>query len=191
MKDTVDPNRILQSFDSNELAGKHRRQLLLRFIEHVMADYRTHGRAFPWRETHDTYRVLLSELMLQQTQTSRVLPKYLQFVEQWPTFENLAGAQLVEVLRLWRGLGYNRRALALVEIAKRSEAMAGAARQRAVTAFVTDGGPVHSCSNSVVLLRAKGYLSRDQHQACFDSSILWEDRTGSRFLVTIGITGVD
>lgn len=122
MKDTVDPNRILQSFDSIELAGKYRRQLLLRFIDHVMADYRTYGRTFPWRETHDTYRVLLSELMLQQTQTSRVQPKYLQFVEQWPSFENLAGAQLVEVLRLWRGLGYNRRALALVEIAKRSEA---------------------------------------------------------------------
>lgn len=71
------------------------------------------GRDLPWRRTRDPYRVLVSEIMLQQTQVDRVLPKYLEFIEQFPTLEDLASASTGEVIRAWSGLGYNRRALNL------------------------------------------------------------------------------
>jgi A/G-specific adenine glycosylase len=71
------------------------------------------GRSMPWRETDDPYRIWLSEVMLQQTQIDRVRPRYETFVEAFPTIEALADAPFEEVLRLWKGLGYNRRALAL------------------------------------------------------------------------------
>jgi A/G-specific adenine glycosylase len=72
-----------------------------------------HGRDLPWRRTRDPYRILVSEIMLQQTQVDRVLPKYLAFLEQFPTPEALAGAPIAEVIRAWAGLGYNRRAVNL------------------------------------------------------------------------------
>ncbi len=80
--------------------------------------YGAFGRSFPWRDTVDPYRIIVSEIMLQQTQTHRVLPKYRDFLERWPTFEALAKASLSEVFGVWRGLGYNRRARALTEIAR-------------------------------------------------------------------------
>ncbi len=81
--------------------------------------YAREGRAFPWRETRDPYAILVSELMLQQTQTERVLTKYGPFLERFPDFQALAKAGLNEVFGLWRGLGYNRRAKALRDIAVR------------------------------------------------------------------------
>ncbi len=83
------------------------------FIAFIMDFYRAHGRGFVWRETSDPYHVLLSEMMLQQTQTSRVLPKYELFLSLWPTLEELAVSALDELLYHWKGLGYNRRALNL------------------------------------------------------------------------------
>ncbi|MGE4453579.1 MAG: DNA repair protein [Sphaerochaeta sp.] len=83
------------------------------FIAFIMDFYRAHGRDFLWRETSDPYHVLLSEMMLQQTQTSRVLPKYELFLSLWPTLEDLALSGLDELLYHWKGLGYNRRALNL------------------------------------------------------------------------------
>lgn len=71
----------------------------------------------PWRQSHDPYKILVSELMLQQTQVSRVIPKYLAFIEKYPTVEKLAKTSLGDVLRLWQGLGYNRRAKFLRETA--------------------------------------------------------------------------
>ncbi len=79
--------------------------------------YRQHGRAFPWRQTDSPYHILVSELMLQQTQTSRVLTKYEELITAFPDFPALAEASLDQVLRVWQGLGYNRRALALHRIA--------------------------------------------------------------------------
>ncbi len=79
--------------------------------------YRRRGRDFPWRRIRDPYRILVSEIMLQQTQTSRVEKKYPLFLERFPDFSALARAPLSEVLQYWRGLGYNRRAVALKEIA--------------------------------------------------------------------------
>ncbi len=72
----------------------------------------------PWRQTRDPYRVLVSEMMLQQTQVDRVIPFYARWLEMFPTAEALAKADLSTVLRLWSGLGYNRRAKFLHEAAK-------------------------------------------------------------------------
>jgi A/G-specific adenine glycosylase len=75
--------------------------------------YREHGRDLPWRRTHDPYAILVSEVMLQQTQVERVVPRYLAWLECWPTVEELAAAPAAAVIREWQGLGYNRRALSL------------------------------------------------------------------------------
>ncbi len=83
------------------------------FRKQILQHYREHGRSLPWREDHDPYRVLVSEIMLQQTQVERVLPKYLAFLLRFPAVRALAAAPLREVLEAWQGLGYNRRAVAL------------------------------------------------------------------------------
>ena len=80
--------------------------------------YRTHGRHdLPWRQTHDLYKILVSEVMLQQTQVDRVIPFYKKFIKTFPTPVRLASASLASVLQLWQGLGYNRRAKLLHQAA--------------------------------------------------------------------------
>lgn len=91
---------------------------LAAFQEAVLAHYREHGRDLSWRRTRDPYAILVSEVMLQQTQVSRVVPKYEAFLAAFPTIEALASAPLADVLRVWSGLGYNRRAKALHEAAR-------------------------------------------------------------------------
>lgn len=76
----------------------------------VRKHVRVHARSFPWRETANPYRILVSEVMLQQTQVHRVVPKYRSFLKKFPTLRALAEATLGDVLREWSGLGYNRRA---------------------------------------------------------------------------------
>ncbi|RZN37446.1 MAG: A/G-specific adenine glycosylase [Methanophagales archaeon ANME-1-THS] len=88
------------------------------FRELIYAYYQNHGRRLPWRETNDPYHILVSELMLQQTQVERVLEKYVEFLEAFPDFQALAQAPLHAVLAVWQGLGYNRRAIALKKIAE-------------------------------------------------------------------------
>ncbi len=91
-----------------------------RFVETVREYYRRHGRrCLPWRRTRDPYAILVSEIMLQQTQVERVIPKYRAFLEEFPDIDTLAGAPLGSVLRAWQGLGYNRRAKMLHECAKK------------------------------------------------------------------------
>jgi len=80
--------------------------------------YKREGRALPWRKTTDPYQILVSEIMLQQTQVERVIEKYEQFLSAFPDFPSLAQAPLKKVLSAWQGLGYNRRALALKYIAQ-------------------------------------------------------------------------
>lgn len=72
--------------------------------------YKKHKRNFPWRNTKDPYKILVSEIMLQQTQAPRVVSKYNSFIKRFPNIESLALAKLSDVLREWQGLGYNRRA---------------------------------------------------------------------------------
>jgi A/G-specific adenine glycosylase len=85
----------------------------------VCAHYRAHGRHdLPWRLTRDPYRILVSEIMLQQTQVPRVLVKYGEFIRRFPTLRRLDAAPLRDVLSVWVGLGYNRRALLLKKTAE-------------------------------------------------------------------------
>ena len=77
-----------------------------------------HARDLPWRRTRDPYAILVSEVMLQQTQVERVVPRYLRWLERWPTAPALADASAADVIREWQGLGYNRRALSLHRAAR-------------------------------------------------------------------------
>jgi A/G-specific adenine glycosylase len=78
-----------------------------------------HGRDLPWRRTQDPYAILVSEVMLQQTQVERVIPRYLAWLERWPTVAELAAAPRAGVIREWQGLGYNRRGLNLHRAAQK------------------------------------------------------------------------
>ena len=78
-----------------------------------MAWFRASGRDLPWRRTKDPYAILVSEVMLQQTQVERVIPRYLRWLERWPSVAELAAAPRAEAIREWQGLGYNRRAVNL------------------------------------------------------------------------------
>src|SRR5579884_3405602 len=80
--------------------------------------YRVNRRDLPWRRTRDPYRILVSEVMLQQTQVDRVVPKYHAFLERFPTLRALAEAPTADVIRAWSGLGYNRRAVNLQRAAQ-------------------------------------------------------------------------
>jgi A/G-specific adenine glycosylase len=82
-------------------------------VERLLAWFGEHGRDLPWRRTRDPYAILVSEVMLQQTQAARVVPRFVAWLERWPTVEALAAAPTAEVLREWQGLGYNRRAVNL------------------------------------------------------------------------------
>ena len=84
----------------------------------VLGWYEKNRRALPWRETSDPYAILVSEVMLQQTQVERVIPKFLEFLELFPTIQSLAAAPLAQIIRRWAPLGYNRRAVRLHEIAR-------------------------------------------------------------------------
>ena len=79
----------------------------------LLAWFAANGRDLPWRRTKDPYAILVSEVMLQQTQVERVIPRYLAWLERWRTAEALAAASAADVIREWQGLGYNRRALNL------------------------------------------------------------------------------
>ena len=83
-----------------------------------MAWFGQNGRNLPWRGTRDPYAILVSEVMLQQTQVPRVMPRYLAWLERWPDVEALAAASVADVIRAWQGLGYNRRAVGLHRAAR-------------------------------------------------------------------------
>ncbi len=88
------------------------------FQAKVWNHYKSHGRSLPWRNTRDPYKILVSEVMLQQTQVERVRGYYTTFLKRFPDVKALAKAKLPEVLTLWKGLGYNRRAVNLKRCAE-------------------------------------------------------------------------
>ena len=88
------------------------------FRKKIYTYYRKHGRDLPWRKTRNPYHILVSEIMLQQTQVERVLEKYDQFIKAFPDFPSLARAPLRKLITIWQGMGYNRRALALRSLAQ-------------------------------------------------------------------------
>ena len=90
------------------------------FRRRLLDWYRRHGRDLPWRQTRDPYRVLVSEIMLQQTQVDRVLPKYHEWLDRYPTFQALALAPEADAVRTWYPLGYNIRPRRLHAIARES-----------------------------------------------------------------------
>ncbi len=91
------------------------------FRKTIWEYYTSNKRSFPWRKTRDPYKILVSEVMLQQTQALRVAPKYKSFLKKFPTTRVLAKAELSDVLKEWQGLGYNRRALYLKHCAEKIE----------------------------------------------------------------------
>lgn len=95
-----------------------RAEKIQEFNRVVLAWYRAHGRDLPWRRTRDPYEILVSEMMLQQTQVDRVHTKYAIFLGAFPTARHLARASVGDVLKIWSGLGYNRRALYLKRAAE-------------------------------------------------------------------------
>ena len=88
------------------------------FQTKILSWYKVNKRDFPWRKTTDPYHVLVSEIMLQQTQAPRVVAYYEKFIKRFPTINDLANAKNPEVLIIWSGLGFNNRAIRLKEIAK-------------------------------------------------------------------------
>ena len=105
------------------LRARHNKALTLArvraFQKEIYSHYDTQGRDLPWRKKLNPYRVLVSEIMLQQTQVERVIEKYLEFLAAFPDFEALAHAPLPRLLGIWQGMGYNRRALALKALAQK------------------------------------------------------------------------
>ncbi len=100
-------------------------QVRQRFRRRLLNWYREHGRDLPWRHTGDPYHILVSEVMLQQTQVDRVLPKYHEWLRKYPSLEALASADERDVTSTWRPLGYNIRPLRLHAIARESVAQYG------------------------------------------------------------------
>ena len=86
--------------------------------ELLLAWFRDNGRDLPWRKTRDPYAILVSEVMLQQTQVERVIPRWHAWLARWPTVEALAAASPADVILEWQGLGYNRRAISLHRAAR-------------------------------------------------------------------------
>lgn len=105
------PRRTRQPAVSIEPGAKRR------FQNRLLKWYRRYGRDLPWRKTSDPYKVLVSEVMLQQTQVDRVIPKYHEFLERYPSFHDLAKAPVEEVRETWYPLGYNIRPHRLHSIA--------------------------------------------------------------------------
>jgi A/G-specific adenine glycosylase len=136
----------------------------------LLAWFGEHGRDLPWRRTRDPYAILVSEVMLQQTQVERVVPRYLDWLERWPTVQALAAAAAADVIRAWQGLGYNRRGLNL---------------HRAARIVAGDGWP-----DDLTTLPGVGPYTADAVRAfAFGEPVLPEDvnvrrvieRTGHRF----------
>src|SRR5206468_9692005 len=112
-------------FHSRIMASKRARALPIpapdarrRFRQRLLTWYRRHGRDLPWRKTDDPYHILASEIMLHQTQVDRVLPKYAEWLDKFPSMEALASAPEHEVTETWRPLGYNIRPRRLQAIAR-------------------------------------------------------------------------
>jgi A/G-specific adenine glycosylase len=136
----------------------------------LLAWFGEHGRDLPWRRTRDPYAILVSEVMLQQTQVERVVPRYLDWLKRWPTVQALAAAAAADVIRAWQGLGYNRRGLNL---------------HRAARIVAGDGWP-----DDLTTLPGVGPYTADAVRAfAFGEPVLPEDvnvrrvieRTGHRF----------
>jgi A/G-specific adenine glycosylase len=107
----------------------------------ALAWYAVNARDLPWRRTRDPYAILVSEVMLQQTQVARIVPRYLEWLDRWPTVEALAAATPADVIQAWSGLGYNRRAVNLHRCAQAVVARGGFPREPAELEKLPGIGP--------------------------------------------------
>lgn len=139
--DVVKRNSAIQTCDLSAAEICEFRQLIYQHYEHS-------GRTLPWRQTRDPYKILVSELMLQQTQVERVLTKYEFFLKEFPNFSALAKARFKDVLAAWQGLGYNKRAIALKKIAEHVDnKLAGSLPSGYATLVKLPGiGPATACA---------------------------------------------
>ncbi len=110
----LDEKRCIEDIQARGLTA----QAIRSFKKLIYKHYHEHQRPMPWRRTKNPYRILLSEVMLQQTQVERVLIKYPEFLKSFPNLASLAKAPLADVLRTWQGMGYNRRAISLKKLAE-------------------------------------------------------------------------
>ena len=110
--------KLLCRFEKVLSSGDITTQTVRLFRNIIYDRYLSNPRDFPWRETRNPYRILVSEIMLQQTPAERVIGKYGIFLRKFPDFPSLADGSLREILEIWQGLGYNRRAIALKEAAR-------------------------------------------------------------------------
>ena len=126
---------------------------------------RDHRRDMPWRNTRDPYEILVSEVMLQQTQVSRVLPKYEAFLREFPTLEALADASQPSLLRTWQGLGYWNRALRLRDAARMvvNEFDGEFPRDPAALMQAPRHRAVHRRGRCLLCLRVRRAVPRYQH----------------------------
>jgi A/G-specific adenine glycosylase len=113
VQETLDTTSVQFSRDDSSSPG------ILEFQQMVLSYYNNYGREMAWRDTTDPYLILVSEIMLQQTQVERVKIKFPEFIEAFPDFASLAVAPLDNVLFVWQGMGYNRRAIAIQKCAIR------------------------------------------------------------------------
>ena len=118
----------------------------------VLKWYRSHERDLPWRHERNPYRILVSEIMLQQTQVSRVLVLYARFLERFPTLEHLARARTSSVIKAWKGMGYNNRALRLQQLARRVVADSNSELPRSVDALMKLPGVGRYTAHAVACL---------------------------------------
>ena len=120
------------------------------FQRMVLSHYEQSGRHdMPWRHTTDPYCILVSEIMLQQTQVERVAIKYPEFIAAFPDFITLAGAPLADILRVWQGMGYNRRAIALQACAARVTGEYAGVLPSDVETLATFPGIGHATASSI------------------------------------------
>ena len=127
--------------------------------------YRRHGTDFLWRQRPTPYRVLVAEVMLQQTQVSRVEPKYRAFLRRYPTLRALADAKTPELLTLWSGLGYNRRALALRDCARTVVTRHGGRLPDAFTALLALPGIGPYTAHAINI------FARNRDEVCVDTNV--------------------
>ncbi|TFF85943.1 MAG: A/G-specific adenine glycosylase [Promethearchaeota archaeon] len=113
----INSEKIQKCRDIYEKNGLNKSAIKL-FQDIIYEYYDTYKINFPWRQTEDPYHILVSEIMLQQTQVNRVIKKFQEFIGKFPSFHTLADSSLEEVLKAWQGLGYNRRAIYLKKCAE-------------------------------------------------------------------------
>ncbi|MGA2121706.1 MAG: A/G-specific adenine glycosylase [Methanoregula sp.] len=147
-QDTVQETLILSA--EQYVPAEMVRPSISEFQRTVLSYYERSGRHdMPWRHTTDPYHILVSEIMLQQTQVERVTLKYPEFIAAFPDFTALAGAPLANILRVWQGMGYNRRAIALQKCAIRVTGEYGGILPRDVDTLATFPGIGYATASSI------------------------------------------